>query len=130
MPATKQAGLNDPELAAALIAFVQKIVSFPGFVSAILYGSWSRNEHHPGSDVDVAVLLAGISGEFVKTKFALNDIAYDVLLDTGIRIQPLPVWQSEWDNPDQYSNTQLLRNIAKDGIWLDSLVAGNVTQIK
>jgi antitoxin ChpS len=76
------------------------------------------------------VLLAGIPGEFVKTKFALNDIAYDVLLDTGIRIQPLPVWQSEWDNPDQYSNTQLLRNIAKDGIWLDSLVAGNVTQIK
>jgi len=76
----------------------------------------------------VAVLLAGSAGEFDKTKFALNDLAYAVLLDTGIRIQPLPVWQSEWDNPDAHSNPPLLRNIAKDGIYLGSLISGKPTQ--
>ena len=104
----------------ALAAFVQKISNFPGFVSAIFFGSHARKEANPASDVDVAVILEGKTGEFVNTKFALNDFAYEVLLDTGIRIQPFPVWQSELDNPDAYSNPHLLRNIAKDGVRLDS----------
>jgi antitoxin ChpS len=104
----------------ALAAFVQKISTFPGFASAILFGSHARKEANPESDLDVAVILEGKTGEFVKTKFVLNDFAYDVLLNTGIRIQPFPVWQSELDNPAEYSNPQLLRNIAKDGVRLDS----------
>ena len=110
----------NPALAKALTDFVRRISNFPGFESAILFGSHARKEANPGSDVDVAVILEGKTGEFVKTKFTLNDLAYEVLLDTGIRIQPFPVWRSEWDNPDAYSNPQLLRNIAKDGVRLDS----------
>jgi antitoxin ChpS len=49
---------------------------------------------------------------------ALNDIAYDILLDTGIRIQPLPVWESEWAHPELYSNPRLLHNIAAEGVAL------------
>ena len=49
---------------------------------------------------------------------AMNDIAYDRLLDTGIRIQPLPVWESEWAHPERYSNPHLLQNIARKGIIL------------
>jgi len=45
----------------------------------------------------VAVLLSGQPGKFIETKFAMDDLAYEVLLKTGIRIQPLPIWQSEWD---------------------------------
>ena len=100
--------------------------NFPGFVSAILFGSYARKEAHPGSDVDVAVIPEGKTGEFVKTKFAMNDVAYAVLLDTGIRIQSFPVWQSEWDNPDAYSNPLLIRNIAKDGVRLDLNVLGGL----
>ena len=48
----------------------------------------------------------------------MDDLAYDVLLDTGIRIQPLPVWESEWNQPENYSNPWLLKNIAKEGIRL------------
>ena len=50
----------------------------------------------------------------------MNDIAYDILLDTGIRIQPLPVWEAEWADPVNYSNPHLLHNIARDGIDLAS----------
>ena len=38
----------------------------------------------------------------------MNDIAYDILLDTGIRIQPLPVWEHECAHPESYSNPHLL----------------------
>ena len=85
---------------------------------AILFGSRARGTAHDESDADVAVILEGTSGHFIKTKMAMNDIAYDILLDTGIRIQPLPVWEGEWAHPESYSNPHLLRNIAKEGIAL------------
>lgn len=70
------------------------------------------------SIVDVAVLLHGEPGSFVATKLAMDDFAYDVLLDTGIRIQPLPIWEEEWAHPERYSNPRLLYNIEREGIRL------------
>lgn len=84
----------------------------------MLYGSQARNTAHPGSDTDVAVLLTGEPGDFVSTKLALDDVAYDVLLESGIRIQPLPIWEQEWAHPELYSNPRLLHNIAREGILL------------
>jgi antitoxin ChpS len=86
--------------------------------AAWLYGSQARNTAHAGSDTDVAVLLAGAPGDFVATKLALDDVAYDVLLESGIRIQPLPIWEQEWTHPEQYSNPRLLHNIAREGVAL------------
>jgi antitoxin ChpS len=77
--------------------------------------------HRPDSDVDVSVLLHGRSGKFVATKLAMADIAYDVLLETGIRIQPLPTWKEEWKHPESYSNPRLLQNIEREGILLRML---------
>jgi hypothetical protein len=45
------------------------------------------------------------------------DIAYDVLLETGIHVQRLPIWEEEWKHPEAYS-TPLLRHIERDGIRL------------
>ena len=53
--------------------------------------SGARQNHRTDSDADVAVLLRGQPGEFVPTLLAMADIAYDVLLETGLRMQPLPV---------------------------------------
>lgn len=49
----------------------------------------------------------------------MDDLAYEVLLDTGIRIHPFPIWQEEWDYPEAYSNPRLIHNIKKYGIPLD-----------
>ena len=48
----------------------------------------------------------------------MADLAYDVLLETGIRIQPLPIWEEEWEHPEAYSNPRLLHNIAREGMQL------------
>jgi antitoxin ChpS len=85
---------------------------------AMLFGSQARGTANAGSDTDVAVLLGGEPGDFVTTKLALDDVAYDVLLDSGIRIQPLPIWECEWAHPDEYSNPRLLQNIAREGLRL------------
>lgn len=83
---------------------------------AILFGSRARGSHRPDSDADVAVLLNGPLQRFLPTKLAMADVAFDVLLETGINISPLPVWLDEWNHPENYSNPDLLRNIAHDGI--------------
>lgn len=84
----------------------------------MLLGSKARDTAHPGSDTDVAVLLTGEPGDFVSTKLEMADIAFDLLLDTGIRIQPLPIWEDQWAHPGQYSNPELLKNIELEGIPL------------
>ena len=86
--------------------------------SAILFGSRARGHFRPDSDADVALVLTGPHGPFLDTKLELADIAYDLLLETGIRIQPLPVWEDEWAHPETYTNPRLLKNIAREGIRL------------
>ncbi len=111
-----QAPINDAATMAALQAFVQKISQRSDF--SILFGSRARHSNHAESDADVAVLLNGFPEKFILTKFEMDDLAYEVLLETGIRIQPLPIWLTEWEHPENYSNPHLLQNIAHEGIRL------------
>lgn len=108
----------DTDTRQATQAFMAAVASQYDLAGGILFGSRARKTHHPESDADVAVLLHGEPGQFVATKLAMDDLAYDVLLDTGIRIQPLPIWESEWSHPEQYSNPRLLQNIDREGIRL------------
>lgn len=108
----------DRETANATRAFIEKVASRYDLAGAILYGSRARKSHRADSDADVAVLLHGRPGKFVATKLAMADLAYDVLLETGIRIQPLPIWEEEWEHPEAYSNPRLLHNIDREGIRL------------
>lgn len=85
---------------------------------AIVFGSRARGTHRPDSDADVAVLLRGEHQRFLPIKLAMADVAFDVLLDTGINISPLPVWLDEWEHPESYSNPALLRKIAEEGVRL------------
>lgn len=108
----------DPETLSAAHAFLEMVAARYDVAGAFLFGSRARQSHRPDSDADVAVLLHGQPGKFVATKLAMADLAYDVLLDTGIRIQPLPIWEGEWEHPDVYSNPRLLQNIGREGIRL------------
>ena len=108
----------DKETANAMRAFIEKVASHYNLAGVILFGSRARKTHRPDSDADVAVLLHGRPGKFVSTKLAMDDLAYDVLLEMGIRIQPLPIWEEEWQHPETYSNPRLLYNIEREGIWL------------
>ena len=98
--------------------FAARVASVYPTQQTILFGSRARGTANDESDADVAVVLAGKAGHFINTKMAMNDIAYDILLSTGIRIQPLPVWEEEWAQPERYSNPYLLQNIMREGITL------------
>lgn len=111
------APLDKPTEQAARL-FVARLAGQYDLAGAIIFGSRARQTHHPYSDADLAVLLRGQQERFVPTKLAMADLAFDVMLETGINISPLPVWLDQWEQPDTYSNPSLLRNIAREGIRL------------
>lgn len=108
----------DQDTEAAVRRFLSVINDRYDTAGAILYGSRARGTHRPDSDVDVAVLLKGEHQKLMSTTLAMSDVAFDVLLETGINISPLPVWLDEWEHPENYSNPALLRNIAREGVKL------------
>lgn len=108
----------DHDTQQAVQRFLTLIAPRYATVGAIVYGSRARGTHRPDSDADVAILLQGGHQRFITTKLAIADTAFDVLLETGINISPLPVWLDEWEHPENFSNPELLRNIAREGVRL------------
>jgi predicted nucleotidyltransferase len=82
----------------------------------ILYGSRARGQFRPDSDADVAVLVNDDARPLTATQIQLSDLAYDVMLDTGVSISPLPIRHQEWMHPERHANPVLLANIAREGI--------------
>ena len=54
-----------------------------------------RQTHRPDSDADVVILLRGKHRRFLPTKLAMADVAFDVLLETGVIFRHCP---SGWTN--------------------------------
>jgi predicted nucleotidyltransferase len=106
----------EPAVAVAVRQFAQRLAGLYPVKRIMLFGSRARGTNRTDSDADVAVLLRGARGPFLDTKLEMVDIAYDVLLDTGIHIQPLPIWENEWEQPEIHRNPRLLQNIEREGI--------------
>ena len=98
--------------------FLDRIAHDYDMAGAIVYSSRARGDHQPDSDADVAVLLREKPQRLLPTKLDMADVAFDVLLETGILVSPLPVWLEEWEHPEGYSNPALLRTIDQEGVRL------------
>lgn len=108
----------DHDTEEAVRRFLTLVANRYDIAGAIVYGSRARGTHRPDSDADVAVLLRGEPQRFLIAKLDMADVAFDVLLETGILISPLPIWLDEWEHPENYANPTLLRNINREGVRL------------
>jgi predicted nucleotidyltransferase len=106
----------DRETEQAVRLFLAKLRGGYDAALVIVFGSRARRTHRPDSDADLALVLRGPRQSFWKTKLALSDVAYDVLLETGVLIQPLPIWEDDWNHPEQSASRALLQNISREGV--------------
>ena len=108
----------DAQTERAARAFLQQLEGKYPVIEAILYGSRARGDHTTDSDADLAVILKGERGNRYEAAREMAGIAFDVMLDTGVLVSPLPLWPDELAWPDTFSNPALIRNIQRDGLRL------------
>ena len=108
----------DADTQRATRAFMQKIKGRFPLHEAFLFGSRARGTHNADSDADVAVILKGEKGSRSEISREMSDAAYDVMLETGVLIGPLPFWKEEFKWPNTFSNPELIRNIKREGFRL------------
>lgn len=106
----------DPATRSAVDAFIDRLTPRFAVREAILFGSRARGDARPDSDADLAVVLRGTPAPFMETKLSMADAAFDAMLNSGIRIQPLPLWDADRNQPDRWLNPELLHNIEQSGI--------------
>ncbi|MFO1079197.1 MAG: nucleotidyltransferase domain-containing protein [Reyranellaceae bacterium] len=87
-------------------------------VEAGSFRSRARGDHRTESDADLAVVLDGEPGRRAWVAGEMARIAFDVLLETRILIDPMPFWADELDRPEAFSNPRLVEAILRDGIRL------------
>jgi predicted nucleotidyltransferase len=87
-------------------------------IEGILFGSRARRTHTAESDADIAVVLAGARGNRYAVGSDMAGIAFDVMLDTGVLVEALPLWADELKHPETFSNPALIFNIQREGLRL------------
>jgi DNA invertase Pin-like site-specific DNA recombinase len=108
----------DVETERAARAFMQRIEGkFPA-IEGLVFGSRARGTHKADSDADLAVILKGERGNRYKVAGEMAGIAFDVMLETGILIDPLPLWEDELKRPETFTNPALIENIKREGLRL------------
>lgn len=65
---------------------------FDGKVKVYLYGSYSKGNPNPWSDIDVAVIIPTLEGDWLKLSIALNRNVRKV----NLRIEPVLMMEDQW----------------------------------
>ena len=108
----------DPATEQVARSFLSEVKRQYDVAGAYVFGSQARGDATTESDTDVAILLHGIPGVRMTEAMTMADIAYELMLETGIRVEALPLWESEWEHPETFNNPDLIENIRREGIRL------------
>lgn len=78
---------------------------------AIVFGSRARGDNRPDSDADLALVFER-GNEWPMVEL-LGGLSFDVLMDTGILIQPVPISTFDWAHPERFPRPGCNRSLRK-----------------
>ena len=108
----------DAQTERAARAFLRRLDGRYSVRQAILFGSRARGVHGADSDADIAVVLTDPHGDRVAAALDMAGIAFEVLLETGVLVEALPLWEDELNRPERFSNPGLIKTILREGVRL------------
>ena len=108
----------DAETELAVRAFLRRLDGRYSVTQAILFGSRARGVHRADSDADIAVVLTAPHGDRVAAALDMAGVAFEVLLETGVLVEALPLWEDELNRPERFSNPGLIKAILREGVQL------------
>ena len=86
---------------------------------AILFGSRARGDHNAESDADLAIILDGPTGARSTVAADMAGMAFHAMLETGVLVDPLPLWRDEFETPERFKNHALIEAIRREGVQLE-----------
>ena len=104
----------DPQTESAVRTFLARVPPELKVEKAIVFGSRARGDNSPGSGTDLALIFE--RGNEWSIVGLLAGLAFDVLMDTGILVQPVPISTFDWTHPEGFPRPGFLRNVANEGI--------------
>jgi predicted nucleotidyltransferase len=108
----------DPQTEFAARAFLKRLEGRYATRQALVFGSRARHTHGADSDADLAVIVKGKPGSRFRVAGEMAEIAFDVMQETGILIDPLPLWDDELNHPQSFANPKLIEMIMREGVRL------------
>jgi DNA invertase Pin-like site-specific DNA recombinase/predicted nucleotidyltransferase len=99
-------------------AFLGRIADRYAVIESILYGSRARGDFGPDSDADIAVVLKGERGDRAAVAQDMAGTAFHVMMDTGVMVEALPLWEEEFEHPEVFRNPRLIEAIRREGLRL------------
>jgi len=96
-------------------------LQLPTYIASLGTGLNGLDDRYTADTMSAAILRSSpvlhAARDFAK-RVGLSWPLRGALLESGIRIQPLPIWEREWAHPEEYSHPRLLHNIAREGLPL------------
>ncbi len=110
---------NDSEAAAS---FLQQLHQrHPGrILETVLFGSKARGDSHPGSDIDILVV---VDSEDWRFHHDISTLAAGISLEFDVLISPRVIGRERWKQRGERGSI-LYRNIVAEGIPATAIVVG------
>ena len=83
-----------------------------------MFGSRAPGDHRPDNDAGIAVILEGERGDRYEVSGHMAGIAFEVMLETVIFVQAVPLWEGELEHPERFNKPALIANIKREGLRL------------
>ena len=111
----------DPATEQVARTFLAEVKRQYDVAGAYVFGSRARGEAPPPRAIRTwqSCCMDCPAGRMHEAMI-MADIAYDLMLETGIRVEPLPLWESEWEHPETFNNPDSLRTFVVKGSACDA----------
>jgi uncharacterized protein len=108
----------DAQTEHATRCFLQHVAARYRVREAIVFGSRARGTHRVDSDLDLAIVLDGAQADRTAAALDMAGVAFTVLMETGVMVDALPLWNADFESTGTFRNRRLLKHIRRDGVRL------------
>ena len=104
-------GAVDPRQVAEAVAVDLRALYGDRLVAVVLYGSRARDDAHPESDIDLAVILDDTPSPWDELR-RMDDVLWRHTLESGLTVSATPVSRAAWEDP----RSPMLRSAKAEGL--------------